>query len=809
MPPFCSMRRVALQLDYHMSTQFAGVAVALQRGLLAAAGLDLTIMPTCPPGEEPTRVARAHQNAMDAGDQLTVLGSAEQNVLIPDLKQNGTPVSAVAAMFSTSPLALAALPGTSLKVMPAAGSSAGSSSSPMRIGAHVDTVDLLQRLVPHAAVVAVSREDKLQLLRHGEIDAVQVYDVMETLRLHDDLGEEPVIVKFSELMGADGTPELGYSQVLFAHDDALSCSEQRDDIRKLCEAIFEGWALAIEDPEAAARDVAALVPRGKLGELEGAGHWRNSHEFLTKSVIGCCEYVKRTRRGNKLGTIDSARWQRANDWLQQTPSESESVADLSSPHHDFGLDRTGAYSLDSRWMPGHDVAAVLSKKIQRDAAELQRSLGGRRPSLLVISVGTTALGRGHVEAERRLSLSAANASWYSKTQTGEAHGINVTELQLPTETTTKQLMQMLHGLRIGGEGGFVGDSGDTIYDGVQLMWPLPKHIDGRAAFSAIPREIDADGAHWLGDMHLASQRHRERVADGPPAPPAHLMPPATPAAVLELLAHYGVPIRGERALVVGRSRIVGQPLAHALGLTGATVTVAHSDTSNEDLKQAVGCADLVISCAGVPGIISADWLRDGATAISVGSALDKNGNVLSDIEDLENSATAGRFATAPGGVGPIAVLKLFENVLAAARAATHRAAARPIGATEETPTLTNESLQAALSAGTAVEAWNLDDDGRLMKKFWLPSYPCAVSFVKCVSDAAEELNHHPDSLAIDHRCVDGVDVSIGLCTLSSSGGLTEFDLELARSITDAYDGMLVLPSVPSSAGDAAFLVPGK
>eukprot|EP01046_Picozoa_sp_COSAG06_P006489 COSAG06_NODE_305_length_17809_cov_6.221796_26_plen_282_part_00 len=263
MPPFGSMRRVALQLDYHMSTQFAGVAVAIQRGLLAAAGLDLTIMPTCPPGEEPTRVARAHQNTMDAGDQLTVLGSAEQNVLIPDLKQNGTPVSAVAAMFSTSPLALAALPGTSLKVMPAAGSSAGSSSSPMRIGAHVDTVDLLQRLVPHAAVVAVSREDKLQLLRHGEIDAVQVYDVMETLRLHDDLGEEPVIVKFSELMGGTRAPELGYSQVLFAHDDALSCSEQRDDIRKLCEAIFEGWALAIEDPEAAARDVAALVPRGK------------------------------------------------------------------------------------------------------------------------------------------------------------------------------------------------------------------------------------------------------------------------------------------------------------------------------------------------------------------------------------------------------------------------------------------------------------------------------------------------------------------------------------------------------------------
>ena len=121
-------------------------------------------------------------------------------------------------------------------------------------------------MAPHADVVAVSREDKLQLLRRGEIDAVQVYDVMETLRLRDDLGAEPAVLKLSELMV--GAPELGYSQVLFAPDEALACSVQREDVRKLCEVIFEGWALAIQDPGAAARDVAALVPRGKLGHGE-------------------------------------------------------------------------------------------------------------------------------------------------------------------------------------------------------------------------------------------------------------------------------------------------------------------------------------------------------------------------------------------------------------------------------------------------------------------------------------------------------------------------------------------------------------
>ena len=774
-----AMRRVALQLDYHMSPQFAGLAVALQRGLFPAAGLDLSVLPTCPPGEEPARVFSAYSEAQE---QLTVLGSIEQNVLLPHLRSaSAVPVSAVAAMYATSPLALAALPGTSL------------AADGLRIGAHVDTVELLQRIVPHANVLAVSREDKLQLLRRGEIDAVQVYDCMETLRLRDDLGVEPEVRKLEQLtpQGRGAWPDLGYSQVLFAPDEALRCPDQREDVRKTCAVLFAGWAEAIRDPEAAARDVAALVPRGKLGELDGAAHWSNSPEFLLRSVEKCCEYVKQTRRGSMLGTIDPARWAAANDWLHG----SDDANDDSSSNAVMGLDQGGAYSLDPRCMAGHDVAAALSKKIRAEAFALRSALGGRRPSLLVVSVGSDALGAGHDEADARLQkLSAPSSSWYSKALTSEVHGVDTCELRLPAETTTEQLLHTLRSVRLAGGGGFDGSTAG-IFDGVQLMWPLPEHIDAQRAFAAIPSEVDVDGAHWIGDVQLASRRRSTPDTDASAAlvdaaAKAHGMPPVTPAAVLELLSQNGVCVQGTETLIVGRSRIVGQPLACALGDAGATVTLAHSATPTENLKAAVGRADIVISCVGQPGLIEAAWLQKGATAISVGSALsEETGNVASDIAGLAESETAGRYASVPGGVGPIAVMKLLENVLVAARGGAERAARRAVGTTADTPAATAEELGVALECGwDHTHGGGGDGDHRpLVRRFWLPSYTCALSFVESISEQQEAMNHHADTLSVDHKCVRGVEVAIELATLSSGGAVTEADCKLAAAIAAVYD----------------------
>eukprot|EP01047_Picozoa_sp_COSAG01_P001227 COSAG01_NODE_26_length_36857_cov_31.426166_32_plen_804_part_00 len=781
------LRRVALQLDYHMSAQFAGLAVAMQRGMFADANIHFTLMPTCPPGDETTRVLAAQRQATTTDQALTILGCTEQNVLVYDSHANAAPVSAVGAMFATTPLALAALPGADLHTAAEASSCVSPTNSlqaqhSLRVGAHIDTVELLERLLPHAHVTAVPREDKLQLLRCGDIDAVQVYDVTEPLRLHEDLGAPPELLKLEDLAG--GHAELGYSQVLFVADevlgrtDDLHHSSHRDIIRATCEVIFAGWACAIRDPEAAARDVAALVPRGQLGELSGAAHWRNSHDFLTRSVIRSCEYVKQTRRGDKLGTIDPARWQRANSWLRP-----------SSKSTSLGLDRTCIYGIDPRWMPGHDVAAALSKKIKETATDIRKCIG-RRPSLLVITVGNAALGEGHIEAEPRLKLLAApNSSWYSKCGTGKAHGIAVTEMHLPAETTTQQLLHVLGSLRVS-DGGKVTGAEYGIYDGVQVMWPLPPSICARTVYSAIPRELDADGAQWLGDMHLAAQRREQHVDGcGPAVVDAHPMPPVTPAAVLHMLAHYNIPVCGKHALVVGRSRIVGQPLAYKLGQAGATVTVMHSHTSQIDLKRVASYADLVISCVGIPGIISAKWLKEGATAISIGSCVTESGSVLPDIEGLGEVAAAHvrRYSTVPGGVGPITVLKLLENVLVGAGGHAKRVNSRPLGATSDTPTLSSEALQSALAGDVNLMQWSVANaPGRLTRTFWLPTYPCAVSFVAAISDVAEEHNHHPDLLEIKHRCVDGVDVTVALCTWSKSG-ITAFDLALAQEITTIFD----------------------
>lgn len=233
-------------------------------------------MPTCQPGHEIAEVMRA-----SAGRKQSVMGVVEQNVLMPQIV-NRMPVSAIAAMFGESPLALAALPG---KVLHGRGTSSGNGCRALdafRVGAHCDTVDLLQRILPHAVVNAVSREDKLQLLHQGQLDAVQVYDVTETLRLQEDLGQDPELWKLN-ILAPD--VDLGYSQVIFATNEALSCPRERSRMHRVCEGIFEGWQQAINDPMAAAEDVSVLVPRGKLGNLDGAAHWRNSLEFLTTSVV--------------------------------------------------------------------------------------------------------------------------------------------------------------------------------------------------------------------------------------------------------------------------------------------------------------------------------------------------------------------------------------------------------------------------------------------------------------------------------------------------------------------------------------------
>ena len=201
-------RRVLFQLDSPMSTQFAGVALALRQGLYRAAGVSVELLPGVSVGGELDVVVRRQQ---ELGSDATLLGTTEQNILVPNVVA-GHAVQGFAAMFGSSPLALAALPNRAPALAAALQERVDAAVMPLRVGAHADTIALLERLVPEGVkVVEVGREDKLEMLRAGSLDAVQIYDVMESLRLQRDLGAPPVVLRLAEL-GA----ELGYAQVLFA-----------------------------------------------------------------------------------------------------------------------------------------------------------------------------------------------------------------------------------------------------------------------------------------------------------------------------------------------------------------------------------------------------------------------------------------------------------------------------------------------------------------------------------------------------------------------------------------------------------------
>jgi len=288
---------IRVQLDYFMSSQFAGVAVALQDKLYSKAGLTVEVLPNVDPGEEPAAVLEAQKQTPGA----VCVGTIEQNVLFPCVVENGAKVTAVAAMFGRSPLCLA-----SLKDGLTAHHVASTQGEGLTIGAHVDTVDLLQRIVPKSRVLGVARDEKLTLLASGDIDAVQVYDVMEPLALEAKFGKPPAVLPLNSC--TKGMMELGYSQVVFVPTSLLHDDSRQASLKKFLEVTFAGWKQAIADPKSAAKAVMALQPT----EVD---HWVEDLKFTEKTVERCNDYVKMSRLGPSLGVIDPTVWETANKWL--------------------------------------------------------------------------------------------------------------------------------------------------------------------------------------------------------------------------------------------------------------------------------------------------------------------------------------------------------------------------------------------------------------------------------------------------------------------------------------------------------------
>jgi methylenetetrahydrofolate dehydrogenase (NADP+)/methenyltetrahydrofolate cyclohydrolase len=275
---------------------------------------------------------------------------------------------------------------------------------------------------------------------------------------------------------------------------------------------------------------------------------------------------------------------------------------------------------------------ALAQSIETDLAVRVRTLsekqGGRAPVLATILVGDDPASATYVKMK-------GNAC--------KRVGMDSLKVVLPHRTTTDELLARIDEL-----------NENPGVKGILLQHPVPAHIDERSCFERIAIAKDVDGVTLLGFGRMAMNE------------PA--FGSATPAGIMRLLAHYRIPLEGKHAVVVGRSPILGKPVAMMLLNANATVTICHSRT--QGLADIVGSADIVVGAVGKPEFIKGGWIRDGAVVVDAGY---HPGNV----GDIELSAVFERCAAytpVPGGVGPMTIATLIAQTVAAAESSAENPA---------------------------------------------------------------------------------------------------------------------------------------
>ena len=271
---------------------------------------------------------------------------------------------------------------------------------------------------------------------------------------------------------------------------------------------------------------------------------------------------------------------------------------------------------------------AVARRVRADVAQGVGKLvgdGGEAPGLATVLVGDDPASEVYVRSKRRLSVEA---------------GMRDLHRHLPGDVDQATAAALVDEL-----------AADPAVSGILLQLPTPKHLDSDALIARIPAEKDVDGLTTANAGLLAQGRPGLR--------------PCTPAGVMTLLDEYDVPLSGAEAVVVGRSVLVGKPMAQLLLAQNATVTVCHSRT--RDLAELCRRADVLVVAAGIPGIVGADAVKPGATVIDVGIHRGENG-LRGDVEFDEVAGVAGAITPVPGGVGPMTIAMLLANTLAAAKA---------------------------------------------------------------------------------------------------------------------------------------------
>ncbi len=272
---------------------------------------------------------------------------------------------------------------------------------------------------------------------------------------------------------------------------------------------------------------------------------------------------------------------------------------------------------------GKEIAAA----VRQDAAVEVKALGekGIRPGLAVVIVGDDPASRIYVNNKKKAC---------------QEIGVYSEEYALPATTTQEELLHLIQEL-----------NGKKEINGILVQSPLPQGLDEKAVVENIDPKKDVDAFHavnvgkiMIGDFQFL---------------------PCTPAGVIELLDRSGVSIEGKRCVVVGRSNIVGKPMAMLLLHRNGTVTMCHSRT--KDLAEICRQADILVAAVGKPKFITKDMVKPGAAVIDVGMDRDENGKLCGDVDFDAVKEIAGYITPVPGGVGPMTIAMLMKNVVCAAK----------------------------------------------------------------------------------------------------------------------------------------------
>lgn len=269
---------------------------------------------------------------------------------------------------------------------------------------------------------------------------------------------------------------------------------------------------------------------------------------------------------------------------------------------------------------GKALAAQVKERVREETAKLPR-----KPGLAVILVGENPASQVYVNGKEKDCTEC---------------GIQSFSHRLPAETSQEELLALVREL-----------NEDRLVDGILCQLPLPKGLDEDAVINAIAPDKDVDCFHPF---------NVGRMSIGEP-----VFLPCTPAGVMEMLRAYAVPVKGKNCVVLGRSNIVGKPMAILLTQADGTVTVCHSKT--EHLEEFTRQADILVSAIGKTGFVTADMVKDGAVVIDVAMNRDENGKLCGDVDFAAVEPKASYITPVPGGVGPMTRAMLMENILTASK----------------------------------------------------------------------------------------------------------------------------------------------